>query len=62
MSKQVLSGIRGFFNFKQRTSSNGKAAKYGTFQQDPSGPLPSEPDVFETDVLEVWFAGCHSGA
>lgn len=58
MSKQVLSSIHGFFNFK---SPNGKAAEYGAYQQVPSQePLPSRPDVFETDVLEVWFAGCHS--
>jgi len=60
MSEQVLSSIHGFFNFK---SPNGKAAEYGTYQQVPSQePLPSGPDEFETDVLEVWFAGCHSGA
>ena len=44
----------------RRTAPSGKATDYGTFQQASSEPLLSEPET--TDVLEVWFAGCHGGA
>ena len=55
-----MRGFFNFFNFMQRTAPSGKATDYGTFQQASSEPLLSEPET--TDVLEVWFAGCHGGA
>ena len=53
-------GFFDFFNFMRRMAPNGEVADYGTFQQASYEPLPSKPET--TDVLEVWFAGCHSGA
>ncbi|KAG6330897.1 hypothetical protein ID866_8191 [Astraeus odoratus] len=54
LGQTVISGIsRIFRRFRSEIKVNDdKQTDYGTFEQD------SEP--IATDVLEVWFAGCHS--
>ncbi|KAL4073212.1 hypothetical protein V8B97DRAFT_198361 [Scleroderma yunnanense] len=62
LSQKVISGISDIFNvlhIKRRTSPNGTSLEYGTYQLVSEVPFPSGQGISETDVLEVWFAGCH---
>ncbi|KIO06148.1 hypothetical protein M404DRAFT_495980 [Pisolithus tinctorius Marx 270] len=59
LAQKVTSGVTRVFNLlrgKHHVSSEGdNPAENGT-----SEPGPERPALPETDVLEVWFAGCHS--
>ncbi|KAI6030583.1 hypothetical protein F5J12DRAFT_903043 [Pisolithus orientalis] len=59
LAQKATSGVTRVFNLlrgKHHVSSEGdNPAENGT-----SEPGPERPALPETDVLEVWFAGCHS--